>query len=48
MIDIYNDQFGPNENHVVKLKDEIKKLNSQIIDRMVKDYELRILRATID
>ena len=34
-IDIYNDQFGPSDEHVVKLKNEVKKLDALILDLMV-------------
>ena len=34
-IDIYNDQFGPSDDHVVKLKNEVKKLDALILDLMV-------------
>jgi hypothetical protein len=34
-IDIYNDQFGPLDDHVVKLKNEVKKLDALILDLMV-------------
>lgn len=46
-IDIYNDQFGPSDEHVIKLKNEVKKLDMLILDLMVADQENRIKQATI-
>lgn len=46
-IDIYNDQFGPNDEHVVTLKNEVKKLDALILDLMVKVQENSVKRATI-
>jgi hypothetical protein len=47
-IDIYNDQFGPSDEHVIKLKNEVKKLDMLIIDLMVMVQENSVKRATID
>lgn len=47
-IDIYNDQFGPNDDHVVMLKNEIKKLDMLILDLMVKTQENSVKRAIIE
>ena len=47
-IDIYNDQFGPNDDHVVKLKNEVKKLDMLILDLMVKTQENSVKTALID
>lgn len=47
-IDIYNDQFGPNDDHVIKLKNEVKKLDDLILDLMVKTQENSVKRATIE
>ena len=47
-IDIYNDQFGPNDNHVIKLKNEVKKLDNLILDLMVKVQENSVKRAIIE
>ena len=47
-IDIYNNQFGPSDDHVVKLKNEVKKLDILILDLMVKDQENRIFQAVIE
>lgn len=46
-INIYNDQFGPTDEHVVKLKNEVKKLDMLILDLMVMDQENRIKQAII-
>lgn len=47
-VNIYNDQFGPNDEHVIKLKNEVKKLDMLILDLMVKDQESRVNKAIID
>lgn len=47
-IDIYNDQFGPNDDHVIKLKNEVKKLDMLILDLMVKVQENSVKRAIIE
>lgn len=47
-IDIYNDQFGPNDEHVVKLKNEVRKLDALILDLMVADQENRVNSAVIE
>ena len=47
-IDIYNDQFGPNDDHVIKLKNEVKKLDNLILDLMVKVQENSVKRAIIE
>lgn len=47
-INIYNDQFGPNDEHVVKLKNEARKLDMLILDLMVKEQENRVKMAIID
>ena len=47
-IDIYNDQFGPNDDHVLKLKNEVKKLDNLILDLMVKVQENSVKRAIIE
>lgn len=47
-IDIYNDQFGPTDAHVVKLKNEVKKLDALILDLMVKVQETNLRNATIE
>ena len=46
-ITIYNDQFGPTDEHVVKLKNEVKKLDAIILDLMVADQTERLKAATI-
>ena len=46
-IDIYNDQFGPSDEHVLKLKNEVKKLDALILDLMVADQENRVNSAVI-
>lgn len=46
-ITIYNDQFGPNDEHVVKLKNEVKKLDSMILDLMVMVQENSVKSAVI-
>lgn len=47
-IDIYNDQFGPNDDHVVKLKNEVKKLDLLLLDLMVAEQEKSVKQAIID
>lgn len=47
-IDIYNDQFGPNDDHVLKLKNEVRKLDDLILDLMVKVQENSVKRAIIE
>lgn len=47
-IDIYNDQFGPSDDHVLKLKNEVKKLDMMILDLMVRDQEERLKMAIIE
>jgi hypothetical protein len=46
-INIYNDQFGPSDDHVVKLKNEVKRLNAIILDLMVAVQENSVKRALI-
>lgn len=46
-IDIYNDHFGPSDEHVVKLKNEVRKLDMLILDLMVLDQENRVNKAII-
>jgi hypothetical protein len=46
-IDIYNDQFGPSDEHVLKLKNEVKKLDMLIIDLMVRVQENSVNKAII-
>jgi hypothetical protein len=46
-IDIYNDQFGPSDDHVIKLKNEVKKLDALILDLMVSVQENSVLKAVI-
>lgn len=48
MVDIYNDQFGPTDSHVVFLKSEIRKINDLILDLLVKDQKIRLEKATIE
>lgn len=48
MIDIYNNQFGPNDSHVVFLKGEVRKINDVILDLLVKDQKIRLEKATIE
>jgi hypothetical protein len=47
-IDIYNDQFGPTDEHVVKLKNEVKKLDAIILDLMVTVQENSVKQAIIE
>jgi hypothetical protein len=47
-INIYNDQFGPSDEHVLKLKNEVKKLDNLILDLMVRVQENSVKRATIE
>jgi len=46
-IDIYNNQFGPSDEHVLKLKNEVKKLDMLIIDLMVRVQENSVKQAVI-
>lgn len=46
-IDIYNDQFGPSDDHVIKLKNEVKKLDAIILDIMVSIQENSVKKAVI-
>lgn len=46
-IDIYNNQFGPNDDHVLKLKNEVKKLDMLILDLMVAVQENSVKSAVI-
>ena len=47
-IDIYNNQFGPNDDHVIKLKNEVRKLDDLILDLMVKVQENSVKQAVIE
>ena len=47
-ISIYNDQFGPTDEHVIKLKNEVRKLDALILDLMVKVQETNLKNATIE
>jgi hypothetical protein len=47
-INIYNDQFGPSDEVVLKLKNDVKKLDNLILDLMVRVQENSVKRATID
>ena len=47
-IDIYNDQFGPSDDHVIKLKNEVRKLDDLILDLMVKVQENSVKQAIIE
>lgn len=47
-IDIYNDQFGPTDEHVVKLKNEVRKLEELILDLMVAVQENSVKQAIIE
>ena len=46
-INIYNDQFGPSDEHVIKLKNEVKKLDALILTLMVADQEQSVNKAVI-
>ena len=46
-IAIYNDQFGPSDDHVIKLKNEVKKLEELILDLMVSVQENSVKKAVI-
>lgn len=46
-IDIYNDQFGPNDEHVLKLKKELSKVNELILNLMVLEQEMQRFEAFI-
>ena len=47
-ITIYGDQFGPSDEVVLKLKNELNKVNALILELMVQEQENRVKRATID
>lgn len=44
---IYGDQFGPNDDHVLKLKDMLKNVDAMILELMVDEQEQRLRKATI-
>ena len=44
---IYNDQFGPNDDHVLKLKNMLKNVDAMILELMVNDQEQRLNKAVI-
>lgn len=46
-ITIYGDQFGPSDEVVLKLKNELKSINALILDLMVAEQENSVKRATI-
>ena len=46
-INIYNDQFGPTDEHVIKLKNEVRKLDALILTLMVADQEQSVNKAVI-
>lgn len=46
-IDVYNDQFGPSDSHVLKLKNEVRKLDMLILDLMVMEQETSVKQAII-
>lgn len=45
-ISIYNDQFGPQDDHVIKLKNEVKKLDMMLLDLMVAEQENSVKQAS--
>jgi hypothetical protein len=47
-INIYNNQFGPSDDHVIKLKNEVKTLDTLILDLMVKVQENNVRKSIID
>lgn len=47
-IEIYGDQFGPSDAHVLKLKKELYGLNQRILHLMVLEQETSIKTALID
>ena len=46
-IDVYNDQFGPADEYVIRLKNEVKKLDMLVLDLMVKEQEASFKKAVI-
>jgi hypothetical protein len=46
-IDLWNDRLGPSDEHVVKLKNELKSVNERILMLMVMDQEERLNKAVI-
>ena len=46
-IDVYNDQFGPADEHVIMLKNEVKKLDMLVLDLMVAEQEASFKKAVI-
>ena len=46
-IDLWNDRLGPNDEHVLKLKNEVKMINARILDLMVYEQEARLNKAVI-
>lgn len=47
-IDLWNDRLGPNDEVVLKLKNEVKKLDMLILDLMVKEQENSVNKAIIE
>jgi hypothetical protein len=45
---IYGDQFGPSDEHVLKLKTELYSVNQTILNLMVIEQEENVKRAIID
>lgn len=48
LIDVYNGRLGPTDEHVVKLKNEVRKLEMLLLDLMVKEQELWALEGIIE
>lgn len=46
-IDLWNDRLGPNDDHVVKLKNEVRMINAKILDLMVYEQAERLNKAVI-
>jgi hypothetical protein len=45
---IYGDQFGPSDEHVLKLKNELYEVNQRILNLMVLEQEDRVNNAIIE
>jgi hypothetical protein len=47
-IALYGNQFGPSDDFVLKLKIDLKRVNSAILELMVMEQETSVKQALID
>ena len=47
-ISLWNDRLGPTDDHVLRLKNEVRKLDMLILDLMVAVQENSVKRAIIE